>query len=104
MRWRSSTVYAVAGSTRDASTDNTSARCSLVMPAMAPPLQLLPASRVTLINPLFVPIQMRPGAADEAEMDSIAPPGGAALPGAVGGVGPSVRTPRSGLRAVQCAP
>src|SRR5258708_30719659 len=74
------------------------------MPGGLPSVHVFPPSRVTLINPLLVPTQINPRPTVDSEMDSIAPPGGAALPGAVGGVGPPGRPPRSGLNAVQCAP
>src|SRR5437763_10676517 len=65
--------------------------------------QDLPAFRVTLISPLFVPTQMRPGDAVESDIDMIAPP---PVPGGEfgGGGGASARIAKSGLIAVQCAP
>src|SRR5207253_3080460 len=97
-------AYAVAASKCDGSTPRTSARAAFGMPGTDASCHVLPASRVTLICPLFVPTHSVPWATVDAPIDSIAPPGGAAVPGAVGAVGPSERTPRSGLIAFQCAP
>src|SRR3954470_2676362 len=101
MRWKSITAYALAASKCDASTASTSPRTMLGTSFGLASLQVLPPSRVTLIRLLFVPTQIKPVPIVDAEMDSIAPPGGAFVPGAVGGVGAPLRTPRSPLSAIQ---
>src|SRR4051812_13229158 len=99
----STATYAVAGSKCDASIANTSARAGKGRLGTDTSSQDLPAFRVTLIKPLFVPIQMRPGVTVESDIDMIAPP---PVPGGEfgGGGGASARIARSGLIAVQCVP
>src|SRR5689334_16240335 len=74
------------------------------MPGTLASLHVLPPSRVTLIKPLFVPTQIKPGITVESDMDWIAelPPGTPGPP--AGGAGASFRIVRSGLSWVQWPP
>src|SRR5512147_2844102 len=83
------------------------ARRGVGSPGIETSVHVFPSSRVSLIIPFVVPTQIVPAATGDAEIDSIAPPGGRGAVAPVGGV-PAVAalggTPRSGLSFRQCTP
>src|SRR5690349_18700226 len=66
-------------------------------------VHVFPSSRVSLIRPFVVPTQIVPAATGDADIDSMAPPGGRGAPGAAE-VGTLGGTPRSGLSVRQWTP